>query len=309
MARQLDAVIGHQKRIDSLLSMLTSEKLFSSAIFAGPEGVGKKKVALGLAQEANCLKGTPACGMCASCARFSVIPNEGYMLMEPSGDRIKIEQVRDVVEYLSLRSDLKNRFIIIDQAEKLTQQAANALLKSIEEPPAGVHFILITSNLSMLLPTIRSRCQVFTFSGLNEEELLKIVPELAAWQVLWSFGRASLAQKIVQEEWLDLRKISINFLHKPNEKAVYDALYKEFTESQKAEYIFHTWMTYLRDSLTVQENASTPLYNKDIENFVRKFAENRKIREGIDALFLARDDYGGNVDKNLILENLAITLS
>ncbi|MCC6137363.1 MAG: AAA family ATPase [Bdellovibrionaceae bacterium] len=307
MARQLSSVVGHKHITDKILSSLKIGKLFSSAIFSGPEGVGKKKVALGIAQEANC-QTIPACGVCASCVRFLVIPNEGYMLLEPSGDKIKIEQVREVLEYLSLRSELPNRFIIIDQAEKLTVQAANALLKSIEEPPEGVHFILITSNLSMLLPTIRSRCQVFSFSGLTEKELVSLVPELAPWQVLWSFGRVSLAQKIVQEEWLDLRKTSINFLHKPGDKAVYDALYKDFSESQKAEYIFHTWMTYLRDSLTVQENASTALYNKDIENFVRKFAENRKIREGIDALFLAREDYSGNVDKNLILENLALTL-
>lgn len=308
MARQLKSVVGHSKRIDSLLSILQSGKLFSSAIFSGPEGVGKRKVALSLTQEANCEKGIPACGECKICLRFAVVPNESYLLIEPSGERIKIEQVREVVEYLSLRSELKNRFVIIDQAEKLTVQAANALLKSIEEPPEGVHFILITSNLSMLLPTIRSRCQVFSFSALTDKELKMVVPELLEWQSLWSFGRVSLAQKIVQEEWLDLRKTSINFLHKPNEKNVYDAIYKEFSEAQKAEYIFHTWMTYLRDALTVQEQANTPLYNKDIENFVRKFAENRKIREGIDGLFLARDDYSGNVDKNLILENLALTL-
>lgn len=308
MARQLNAVIGHQQRIKTLLDILSSGKMFSSAIFSGSEGVGKKKVALGLAQEANCAQ-VPACGECASCIRFSNSPNEGYLLMEPEGDRIKIEQVRGVLDYISLRSQLAHRFVIIDQAEKLTAQAANALLKSIEEPPEGVHFILITSNLSMLLPTIRSRCQVFSFSALSENDLRKIVPELNEWQVRWSFGRVSLAQKIVEEEWLKLRQSSINFLHKPNDKEIYDTLHKEFTDSQKSEYIFHTWMTYLRDSLAVQEQAKIPLYNKDIENYVRKFAENRKIRDGIDALFSARSDYGGNVDKNLILENLAITLS
>lgn len=307
MARNLSAVIGHQQKIQTLLQSLASGKLFGSAIFSGPEGVGKKKVALGIAQEANCSQ-QPACGECASCVRFAVVPNEAYHLMEPEGERIKIEQVRDVLDYLSLRSQLRHRFVIIDQAEKLTPQAANALLKSIEEPPEGVHFILITSNLSTLLPTIRSRCQVLSFSGLTQEELQKIVPGLNAWQVLWSFGRVSLAQKIVEEDWQKLRQISINFLHKPNDKDVYEALHKEFTDSQKAEYIFHTWMTYLRDSLAVQEDAAIPLYNKDIENFVRKFAENRKIRDGMDALFVARSDYSGNVDKNLILENLAITI-
>lgn len=308
MARNLDAVIGHKQKIKSLLESLASGKLFGSAIFSGPEGVGKKKVALGLAQEANCSV-APACGVCASCIRFAVVPNEAYHVMEPDGERLKIEQVRDVLDYLSLRSQLRHRFVIIDQAEKLTPQAANALLKSVEEPPEGVHFILITSNLSMLLPTIRSRCQVLSFSSLTEGELQAIVPGLNPWQVLWSFGRVSLAQKIVEEDWQKLRQASINFLHKPNDKAVYDALYKDFGDSQKAEYIFHTWMTYLRDALAAQENADIPFYNKDIENFVRKFAENRKIRDGIDALFLARSDYGGNVDKNLILENLAITIS
>lgn len=307
MARQLDAVVGHKKNIEKIISSLQTGKLFSSGIFSGPEGVGKKMTALGLTQEANCAV-QPACGVCHLCVRTSLQPNEVYHLVEPDGDKIKIDQVREVIDYISLRSQLKYRFVLIDQAEKLTLQAANALLKSIEEPPEGIHFILITSNLAMLLPTIRSRCQVFSFSGLTEQELLKVVPKLNRWQVLWSFGRASLAQKIIQEEWLELRKTSINFLHKPSEKSIYDSLFKEFSDTHKAEYIFHTWMTYLRDAMTVQTHLGTELYNKDVEAFVKIFSENRKIREVIDVLFVARDDYSGNVDKNLILENLALTL-
>lgn len=307
MARQLDKVVGHQSQRERILAQWKSGALFSSAIFSGPEGVGKKMVALGLVQEANCSV-SPACGSCESCLRSLLTPNEQYHLMEPQGDKIKIEQVREVIDYTSLRSRLKDRFVIIDQAEKLTTQAANALLKSIEEPPEGVHFILVTSNLSMLLPTLRSRCQVFSFAGLSEQDMLQVLPQLLPWQILWSFGRVSMAQKIVEVEWQDLRKTSINFLHKPNDKSIYDSLYKEFTDSAKVDYIFHTWMTYLRDALMIQGQGTMDLYNKDIENFVRSFASHQKIPQVLEALPLAREDYGGNVDKNLILENLAITL-
>jgi DNA polymerase III subunit delta' len=307
MARQVDSILGHQKSIDKLMKSLASGNLFSSAIFSGPEGIGKKRVALALAQEANC-KQSPACGECAECLRFSVVPNEGYLLIEPTGDKIKIEQVRDVVEYLSLRSRLKDRFIIIDQADSLTTQAANALLKSIEEPPEGVHFILITSNVAMLLPTIRSRCQIFSFTALSKKDLTEIVPNLQAWQAQWSFGRVSLAQRIVEDEWQELRKVAINFLHRPTEKEQFEALAKEFSDGGKVDYIFHTWMTYLRDAIAVREGTTGQLYNEDIQGFVKKFSEKLNMDKSVDALFSAREDYSANVDKGLILENLALVL-
>lgn len=117
-----------------------------------------------------------------------------------------------------------------------------------------------------------------------------------------------MAQKIVENEWLDLRKISINFLHKPQDKIVYETLHKEFSDATKVDYIFHTWMTYLRDALLVQGENSGELYNQDIENYVRIFAAQKNVVDVLEALPGAREDYGGNVDKNLILENLSLTL-
>ncbi|MCB9072376.1 MAG: AAA family ATPase [Bdellovibrionaceae bacterium] len=307
MARQLDSVLGHNKTIEKLTSSIATGSLFTSAIFTGPEGVGKKKVAISLSQEANCAR-SPACGHCAECVRFSMIPNEGYLLLEPENGKIKIEQVRDVIDYLSLRSRLKDRFIIINEAEKLTPQAANALLKSIEEPPQGVHFILVTSNLAMLLPTIRSRCQVVSFSALSTDDLKKMVPGLEDWQAEWSFGRVTLAQKIIEDEWQQLRKTSINFLHRPLDGNIFANMAREFSDNSKFEYIFHTWMTYLRDAMVSHARPHQHLYNRDIESYVHKFADHRNLQKNQEALFTVTSDYLGNVDKNLILENLALAL-
>lgn len=307
MARLIEQVFGHDGSKQSLLKMTEKKKFFNAVLFAGPEGIGKKKLAMALLQEINCQK-PRACGECENCLKISGAADVFLHLIEPQGDKIKIEQVRDAIQFLTLKTWVAHRFVIVNGVEKITTQAANALLKSVEEPPEGAHFIFITSNLSQVMPTIRSRCQIVQFSALAREELTRIVPELETWQSQWSFGRVSLAEKIRQEEWQEVRKAAINFLHSPLNSKVQEALSRLFADSEKNEFIIHCWLTYVRDAWMVQEGDRQALYNADILPFVEKFAQGRSLPVIYDTLMQIRGDLLGNVDKNLLLDNFAIGL-
>ncbi len=169
--RILTDVVGHGATIEKLLSAIRAERAPSSWLFVGPRAQGKKLVALGIAQALLCEKTLEACGVCPSCARVANRQSEGLILLEPENGVIKIDATREVVAQLSLSNIGRHRVVVIDEAHKMNPQAANALLKSIEEPPAGVHFILIAPTQDSVLRTIRSRSQIIRFKSLSKNEL------------------------------------------------------------------------------------------------------------------------------------------
>src|SRR5262245_16504485 len=166
-------VIGHRRLIDLLARAVARESLPPSLIFAGPDGIGKRLVAIATAQALNCTgnrssKATSgaeserfdACGACSSCTRIARETHPDVLVVEPGDNgNIKIEQVRDVVDRAGYRPfEGRRRVVIIDEADALMPQAQNALLKTLEEPPSSSVFLLITSRPDALLPTVLSRC-------------------------------------------------------------------------------------------------------------------------------------------------------
>ncbi|MBY0385668.1 AAA family ATPase [bacterium] len=308
MARLMTEIAGHEAPKAVLLAKTSRKEFFNGLILSGPEGIGKKKIARALLQELNCEK-EEACGECSACLKIEKTADVFLHEIELQNDKIKIEAVRDVLQFASLKSWVKHRFVILNHVEKITAQAANALLKVLEEPPEGLHFIFITANLSQVLPTLRSRCQVIGFSPLSDEILREKVPGIEPWQVRWSFGRLSLAQKVVQEEWMTVRKSAINFLHSSQNKEIYEELQSQMTDPATAEFVMHSWMTYLRDAFLVQNGEQNSIYNQDIQQFVTQFAKQKNITTLFDEVFQFRQDLLANVDKTLLLDQFSIRLS
>lgn len=307
MARLITVVEGHAKQKAVLLSKTARKEFFGGLILSGPEGIGKKKLARALLQELNCEQ-VSACGECMACLRIEKNADVYLHEVELQNDKIKIEAIRDILQFASHKSWVPHRFVILNSIEKITAQAANALLKILEEPPQGLHFVFLTANLSQVLPTIRSRCQVMGFSPLSDEILKKLVPELEPWQLSWSFGRLSLAQKIVQDEWMAIRKAAINFLHSSQNKTVYEELQSSMGDPSSAEFVIHSWMTYLRDAYLLSQGVTDSLYNQDIQSFAQKFSEQKNITRLIDDVFQLRQDWLANVDKGLLLDQLSLRL-
>ncbi len=167
-------LIGND-RIKTLLTRAVAEnRIGQGLIFAGPEGIGKRQFALALAAAVNCLAPVPgdACGVCLSCRKVTAREHPDIETISPDGQFIKIDSMRRLSREAQYRPfEGKCRVFLIDEADRLREQAANSILKTLEEPPPSTLLILITAKPYALLDTIRSRCQLLSFAPLTAAEL------------------------------------------------------------------------------------------------------------------------------------------
>lgn len=168
-------VIGHRRLVALLSQSISRDTLPPSLILSGPDGVGKRLIAIAASQALNCPEAAAgdACGVCPVCTRIArgVHPDVPVIVPGDNGS-IKIEQVRDVVDRAAYRPfEGRRRVVIIDDADAMVPAAQNALLKTLEEPPAASAFMLVTSHPDLLLPTVRSRCPQLRFRALSADEV------------------------------------------------------------------------------------------------------------------------------------------
>ncbi len=166
-------VVGHERSKALLQAALAHDRLAHAYLFHGESGIGKRLIAIRFAQAVHCetvADAAPdACGACRSCRQIEARTHPDFLVIEPDAEQanpqIKIEQIRDIEQQVIYRPLIGNRKIcVIDDADRLTIGAANALLKTLEEPPAHSLFILVTSRPFALPATIRSRCQSLRFT-------------------------------------------------------------------------------------------------------------------------------------------------
>jgi DNA polymerase III subunit delta' len=163
---------GHRRIVELLSRSVSRGTLPPSLVFAGSTESGTREAAVALAQALNCLQRSEAddgdaCGRCAACERIARGVHPDVVIVEP-GDSgaIKIDQVRDLIERAAYRPfEGRRRVVIIDTADALVTAAQNALLKTLEEPPAASVFVLLTARPDVLLPTVRSRCIKLSFAA------------------------------------------------------------------------------------------------------------------------------------------------
>lgn len=169
-----DQVVGQKPILRALQEAIRRGRVSHAYLFSGPAGMGKKAAALGLGQSLNCLEPRQgrACGECPACRKTAAGAHPDVTLVEPEGARLKIDQVRGLARELALRPyEGRYRVVILDQVERLTDEAANSLLKVLEEPPGHAVLVLLATEPERLLPTILSRCQQYLFRPVAEEVL------------------------------------------------------------------------------------------------------------------------------------------
>lgn len=171
-------LIGNDRNKKILQRLLGNGRVSATLIFAGPDGVGKRQFALTFAKAANCQKApdhtfaTDSCDECPTCRRINEGTYGDVMTIQPDGQFIKIAQTRALAEEVVYRPrEGRQRFFIIDEADRLREEAANSLLKTLEEPPPTSTLILLTSRPNSLLQTIRSRSQRLNFAPLTIAEM------------------------------------------------------------------------------------------------------------------------------------------
>lgn len=168
------AIEGHEGPVTILKRALANGTLAHAYLFSGAEGIGKKMTALALAAALNCPERGPdgGCSLCPSCCKVASGGHPDVHLLVPDGDEIKIDQVRQIQEDLSLRPfEGAAKTLIVDFAERMNPASSNAFLKTLEEPPGEALIILVTAMPQGLLPTIRSRCQELRFQPLPRHTL------------------------------------------------------------------------------------------------------------------------------------------
>lgn len=167
-------IIGNEKIKKELLNANDLGKILHSYMFIGTEGIGKKIIATEFAKMILCTGEKKYCGNCKSCIELDSDNNPDFEIIEPDGNSIKIEQIRKMQEKIYERPVVSDKKVyIIDDADKMTVEAQNCLLKTLEEPPRNVVLMLIGQNENLFLTTIKSRCMIMMFEKISNEDLQK----------------------------------------------------------------------------------------------------------------------------------------
>ena len=169
-----DGVIGNQNIQNKLINSVKENKVLHSYMFVGIDGIGKKIIAKQFAKKILCTNNIQEkCDECKSCIEFDSDNHPDFLYIEPDGNSIKIEQIRYLQKKIQEKPIISNKKVyIINDANKMTIEAQNCLLKTLEEPPEYSTIILIGNNESAFLNTIKSRCMIITFRPI-EDQLVK----------------------------------------------------------------------------------------------------------------------------------------
>ena len=199
-------IIGNKKNKEILKKAIEIKKTSHSYIFCGTEGIGKKLIAKELAKKILCLEKNKDNCNCKSCIEFDSDNNPDFQLIESLDGKIKIEQIRQMQRKVAEKPIISNsKVYVIDDADTMTAEAQNCLLKTLEEPPEYITIILICTNEGNLLSTIKSRCTRMQFEPIKDEEIKEYV-------------KTKLPDEQISEKLIELAQGSIGKAIKLNEK-------------------------------------------------------------------------------------------
>ena len=169
-----DKILGNDKIKFELINSIKSGKYSHSYLFLGISGIGKKMIAREFAKMILCDGEEKYCNKCKSCLEFDSNNNPDFTEIVPDGNNVKIEQIREMQRKIVEQPIISTKKVyIIDDADTMTTEAQNCLLKTLEEPPEYMTIILICTNEGNLLSTIKSRCTRMKFDPIRNEELKK----------------------------------------------------------------------------------------------------------------------------------------
>ena len=234
-----EQIVGNEKIQEQLKKAIENKKTSHSYLFIGTEGIGKKQIAKEFSKALLCLQELPYCNNCKSCIEFDTQNNPDFQIIEPDGNAVKIEQIREMQKKVFEKPIISNRKIyIINDSDKMTKEAQNCLLKTLEEPPEYVTIIWIGANENAFLSTIKSRCTIIHFQDIPEQELKKYLEKnginLQNDSILKAFGGSigkAILLKDKQEKYAQIYDMLVNM----QEKDIIEILKNTQTIFQKDE--------------------------------------------------------------------------
>lgn len=328
--KRLDQLIGSAK--EHLLTLLRGDRLPHALLFVGPEGTGKFMAAQALAQTVLCRqrKDSAPCGACGSCLKFQAQSHADLTVLTTEDKSIKIDQVREAERALRLRPvEGDAKFFLIEDAHRVTLQAQNALLKTLEEPPGNSYIVLTTVNLRAILPTVVSRCQRISFQPMPLEQIRAHLVEHqgisnAHAQMIAALSQGSLGAAIhtAQEELEQLlerrnRAASLDVSLNPGAYAL-DALDRaaELAEDRHSMgQDLEMLMIWLHDQMVLASGSEQQaLANADQSERLEQLANKRGLKlilERTRAVMRARQQLSApfNLNAQMLAEELCLSLA
>jgi len=314
-----DAFIGNEKTVSTLRRKMREGRFPHALIFSSPEGIGKHTCALMVAKALNCLRAQPGdfCDECSSCRKINSGSHADVRTISVDDDatQIKIAQIRDLLSMLNLQPlEGRNKVFILDPAEALNAEAANAILKGLEEPPENTFFILITVNVHELLLTVRSRCQIYNFLPLALAEIRQhgITDELL---LRWSRGSIGRARSLDIVQLKSERQMVLNLLQTAigAEEEDFQELLGISAELARAKQDFENRLSILAvlisDLLYVKEGVSEKLVNIDLEARLGKLSERATVDQLIrmaEFLRFMESSIKSNVNRQMLTDVLVL---
>jgi len=193
--------------IEQIMRPVKTGRIVHAQLYAGPDGTGKKTAALLFARAVNCTgDGEKPCNHCPSCLQFLSGNSPNLLFVSQEKNVIRVNAIREMIEKIHLRPNEGKMCVIIDQADRMNENAQNALLKTLEEAPEYAVFLLLTDKPGVLLPTIRSRCALYRFAPLDEETVsealidMGVSEERAKETMFVSSGSIGLALERLNDE-------------------------------------------------------------------------------------------------------------
>lgn len=315
-------IVGHEWAIDLLARSIESRKLGHAYLFVGPGQVGKRTLAKVFAQTILCADGDVPCGVCRSCQLVHRERHPDIHLIDPEDDRIKIGAIRTMLRSVPL-SPIEGRYriCIISQFDTATDSAANALLKTLEEPPSTVILLLTANRVASVLPTIISRCQVIPLRVLPtqqitsallargvDDEQAHLLGRLAQGRMGWAISAAKDGRVLQQREQALEHVTGMAQASYTVRFSWANALSKK---PEGVPQVLQTLTSWWRDILLIASASSTPITNIDREATLREWASRCDVQTAKQALQAIRDtawQIEHNANLRLALEVLMLDL-
>jgi len=317
-------VIGHEWAVDLLLNGLARGRVTHATLIVGPPSIGKTTVAITFAQALNCTGGQPVpCGECVSCHKVVSGNHPDVRILDAPDQTLKIGEVRDLQRELSLSPhEGRWRVAVLSAFERATVEAANALLKTLEEPPAQVVLVLTATQADVLLPTIVSRCQVLSLRSLSTSSVKEALishwsadPTQANLLAHLSDGRLGWAVQALEDESLLVRRNehldSLTSLMSQGrvERLAYAADISR--DPALVREVLALWLGWWRDVLLMASGSRVAITNVDQKDILRQQADLVTLRQAqrmVAQLRSTMKNLDQNVNARLALEVLLLSL-
>ena len=325
-------IFGHKQAIQFLQNSIEQEKLAHAYLFYGSRGLGKKMIAEYFSRSIFCTnQESKPCGQCQVCRLLAKNAYLDFYTLGKDGQELSVDNVREFMHSLQMASIYGHKKIaVIYNVEQMNIFAANALLKTLEEPPAGTHIILISDNINLLPATVISRCQLLKFQALKKNEMEDWIAtfdfEVKERQTIinLSFGKPGLALQLMQEN-LESWKKSCNFILKLLSSNTFNVMQiiekwfaqakKENPEARSSELGQNTrvYLDYLevmmRDLLWLKLDRPivNEVFESELNNISSAYSSEQLLRK-----LVRLNDYkqklNNNVNPQLLWENIFLNL-